>query len=254
MSRSIDDSIALGKASRLQAAKEEGGKSALMVAACWIWSSRIDLRSDCSGFAKAVGELLGITLSGDADAIYSAIAQEGSIWTPLGVGQAAAVRAAGKADMGYFVLAATPGCLSAPSKSDDKQHGHVAVVLGRQLVRQIDEQGKPVGLQFDVFAFDEKKRGWQNEATGRAYTPKGKDGPSGQKLILADSHRPGAAWGQFGGSAAKSGAFGDKLSNSFSSTKAYNPELGTDEKVAEEKSRYGLTRYAYAAVPGVSYG
>jgi hypothetical protein len=250
VSLTIDDYIVQGKQKRLQEAVEEGGKSALMLAACWVWSSRIELRADCSGFAKAVAAFLGITLGGDADEIYSTIAQKDSIWSLLGAGQTAADRAAARADQGYFVLAATPGCLSPPAKSDDKQHGHVAIVLGRQLLRQIDEQGKPVGLRFDVFAFDEKQGTWKNEATGQPYPAQRRDGPSGQKLVLVDSHRPGAAWGQFG----SRGAFGDKLSNSFSSTKVYNPDLGTDERVMEEKSRYGLTRYAYAPVPGVDYG
>lgn len=90
----------------------------LVRAACErLWRAH---KSDCSGFVKAVGEALGVTIAGQADDIADALVADDH-WTVLADGRAAAQAAA----RGEFVVAGLRG---------DKQkiksvHGHVVVVV-----------------------------------------------------------------------------------------------------------------------------
>ena len=69
--------------------------------------------ADCSGFAKAVANDLGVSLTGMANDIVDQI--QASPWMLLKDG----IEAKGKADLGYFVI----GGLK------DTPHGHVVVVV-----------------------------------------------------------------------------------------------------------------------------
>jgi hypothetical protein len=79
-------------------------------------------KSDCSGFAKAVGIRLGVALMGMADDIVDEIQQ--APWSILADGPAAADQAA----QGRFVIAGLKG-------SDQQMpdaHGHVVVIVQGQ--------------------------------------------------------------------------------------------------------------------------
>jgi len=90
----------------------------LVRAACErLWSEH---KSDCSGFVKAVGEALGVTITGRTNDIANML-RDNDHWTVLADGKVAA-EAAGR---GEFVLAGLRG---------DKQriksaNGHVVVVV-----------------------------------------------------------------------------------------------------------------------------
>jgi hypothetical protein len=75
---------------------------------------------NCSGFVTAVGNLLGVTISGNADAITTAL-KAGGKWSMLSGGAAAA--AAAKA--GQLVV----GGLIGGQCSPPQHHGHVVVVV-----------------------------------------------------------------------------------------------------------------------------
>jgi hypothetical protein len=88
-----------------------------IIAACEAeWDAH---KSDCSGFAKAVGLRFGITLNGLADDIVGEIAT--TPWAPLKDG----VAAAASAGAGQFVLAALKGAHQVVPDT----HGHVVVVV-----------------------------------------------------------------------------------------------------------------------------
>jgi hypothetical protein len=72
-------------------------------------------KSDCSGFAKAVGRRLGIILSGQANSMIDSL-EKSSRWIKLGADKRAAIT---RAKMGYLVI----GGLKA------RGHGHVVIVV-----------------------------------------------------------------------------------------------------------------------------
>lgn len=74
-------------------------------------------KHDCSGFLKAVAADLGITLSGDANAIVDAMGW--APWTQLGADADKAVAYAG---MGYLVVAGLKA----------GHHGHVVIIMPGQ--------------------------------------------------------------------------------------------------------------------------
>ena len=75
---------------------------------------------DCSGFARAVAQQLGITLTGLANDIVDTI-RAGAPWTVLANGIAAAQAAAN----GKFVI----GGLRGDEQANPDPHGHVVVVV-----------------------------------------------------------------------------------------------------------------------------
>ena len=75
---------------------------------------------DCSGFARAVGAQLGVTLNGLANDIVDTI-RGGAPWTPLADGVAAAAAAAA----GQLVV----GGLRGNEQANPDPHGHVVVVV-----------------------------------------------------------------------------------------------------------------------------
>ena len=75
---------------------------------------------DCSGFAHAVAQALGITLEGMANAMVDHI--QGEPWTVLADGMAAKAQA----DAGFFVIGA----------KKDAPHGHVVVVVQGPLAHE----------------------------------------------------------------------------------------------------------------------
>jgi hypothetical protein len=75
---------------------------------------------NCSGFVTAVGKILGVTISGNADAMTAAL-KAGGPWTVLSSGAAAA--AAAKA--GQLVVGGLIGAQCSPPQ----HHGHVVVVV-----------------------------------------------------------------------------------------------------------------------------
>ena len=75
--------------------------------------------TDCSAFVKAVGQDLGITLTGQADDIVDQI--RGTGWTVLTGGP----EAKQKADAGWFLVAGMKGVDLDPPNA----HGHVVVVV-----------------------------------------------------------------------------------------------------------------------------
>jgi len=77
-------------------------------------------KSDCSGFAKAVAQRVGIDLSGDADAIVDTI-RAGTPWNPLKDGVEAARTAEDKA----LVI----GGLKSSELTPPRAHGHVVIVV-----------------------------------------------------------------------------------------------------------------------------
>jgi hypothetical protein len=80
-------------------------------------------KSNCSRFVGAVAKQLGVTLSGDADEIYTEIQGDG--WTPIPDG----IAAKAAADSGLFVIAALTGGQEVPAQ----EHGHVCVVVSGPL-------------------------------------------------------------------------------------------------------------------------
>jgi hypothetical protein len=81
-------------------------------------------KADCSGFARAVADALGVTLQGLADQIVETL-RGGAGWTPLKDG----VAAARSAEAGKLVIAGLKG--SEQARPD--VHGHVVVVVGGPL-------------------------------------------------------------------------------------------------------------------------
>jgi hypothetical protein len=80
-------------------------------------------KSNCSGFVEAVAKVLGVTLTGVADDIYTQIQSQG--WTAIPDG----VSAKAAADSGLFVIAALTGDQEVPPQV----HGHVCVVVSGPL-------------------------------------------------------------------------------------------------------------------------
>ena len=83
-------------------------------------------KGDCSGFAKAVGNQLGVTLTGQANDIVDQIQQ--APWTTVAGGPAAAQEAAN----GKFVVAGLKGTAQ---QLPDPNNGHVVVVVAGDLAR-----------------------------------------------------------------------------------------------------------------------
>jgi hypothetical protein len=81
---------------------------------------------DCSGFARAVAGVLGVTLAGLADQIVDTI-RAGGDWRPLTNG----VAAARSAQAGQLVIAGLKGA----EQSKPDPHGHVVVVVDGPLGR-----------------------------------------------------------------------------------------------------------------------
>jgi hypothetical protein len=81
-------------------------------------------KSDCSGFARAVADELGVTLQGLADQIVETL-RSGAGWTPLKNG----VAAAQSAEAGKLVIAGLKGS----EQAHPDAHGHVVVVVGGPL-------------------------------------------------------------------------------------------------------------------------
>lgn len=81
-------------------------------------------RGDCSGFAKAVAQELGVPLSGDANAIADLLAAPRDGWTSLPDGPAAAAAAASQ-----LVI----GGLRGDAQAHPSAHGHVVVVIPGEL-------------------------------------------------------------------------------------------------------------------------
>ena len=77
-------------------------------------------KNDCSGFARAVAEQLGVTLVGLADQIVDTL-RGGGEWTPLDDG----VAAAASARDGKLVVAGLKGS----EQAHPDAHGHVVVVV-----------------------------------------------------------------------------------------------------------------------------
>ena len=109
--------------------------------------------TDCSGFAKAVAEDLGVVLTGMANDIVDQI--QASPWTMLTDG----IDAKSKADAGYFVI----GGLK------DDPHGHVVVVVTGPL--DAAHQKYPTAywgsLRGAEFAAKDKTVNWAWDATDR---------------------------------------------------------------------------------------
>ncbi len=82
---------------------------------------------DCSGFARAVAQQLGIVLTGMADDIVDILRADQNGWTPLADGSAAAAAAAA----GQFVI----GGLKGSEQQKPDPHGHVVVVVEGPLAR-----------------------------------------------------------------------------------------------------------------------
>jgi hypothetical protein len=82
--------------------------------------------NDCSGFARAVADRLGVPLQGLANGIVDAI-RGGNGWVRLPNGAAAAAAA----ENGKFVI----GGLKGTEQKHRSEHGHVVVVVGRPLAR-----------------------------------------------------------------------------------------------------------------------
>ena len=82
--------------------------------------------SDCSGFARAVSDHLGVQLHGLANDIVDTI-RGGNGWRPLRDGRAAAKSAAA----GKLVI----GGLKGSEQANPDQHGHVVVVVDGPLAR-----------------------------------------------------------------------------------------------------------------------
>lgn len=80
---------------------------------------------NCSGFVQAVGGLLGVSITGNADAITAAL-QAGS-WSPLADGAAAAA----SAQAGHLVI----GGLKGSQQTHPDPHGHVVIVVAGPLLR-----------------------------------------------------------------------------------------------------------------------
>jgi hypothetical protein len=83
-------------------------------------------KSDCSGFARAVAEQVGVTLTGLADQIVDTI-RGGGDWRPLADG----VAAAASAHNGKLVIAGLKGS----EQTNPDPHGHVVVVVDGPLAR-----------------------------------------------------------------------------------------------------------------------
>ena len=83
-------------------------------------------KSDCSGFARAVADELGVTLQGLADQIVETL-RNGAGWTPLKDG----VAAAQSAKAGKLVIAGLKGS----EQAHPDAHGHVVVVVDGPLNR-----------------------------------------------------------------------------------------------------------------------
>ena len=83
-------------------------------------------KGDCSGFAKAVAQELGVPLVGDANAIADLLAAPRDGWVRLGGGAAAAAAAANQ-----LVIAGLRGNL----QEHPSAHGHVVVVIPGPLAR-----------------------------------------------------------------------------------------------------------------------
>jgi ribosomal protein S9 len=81
---------------------------------------------NCSGFVQAVGSLLGVTITGNANAITAAL-KAGGQWSPLSNG----VAAAASAQAGQLVVAG----LNGSQQAQPDIHGHVVVVVAGPLVR-----------------------------------------------------------------------------------------------------------------------
>ena len=79
---------------------------------------------DCSGFARAVSDELGVRLQGVANEIVDTI-RDGNGWTPLRNGAAAANSAAA----GKLVI----GGLKGSEQTHPDPHGHVVVVVAGRL-------------------------------------------------------------------------------------------------------------------------
>jgi hypothetical protein len=73
-------------------------------------------KHDCSGFAHAVAEELGVSLDGDANEMVDAMNADGSGWIKLGHSGGQAQK---YANDGYFVVAGLKA----------SGHGHVAVIV-----------------------------------------------------------------------------------------------------------------------------
>jgi hypothetical protein len=78
-------------------------------------------KSDCSGFARCVGDTVHITMTGDANAIITSFSASGSKWKELTDGK----QAADKAASGWLVIGCLPGRLHTPPEA----HGHLVVVV-----------------------------------------------------------------------------------------------------------------------------
>jgi hypothetical protein len=76
-----------------------------------------DNQGDCSAFVREVAHDLGLTLNGNANAIYTQIAK--APWVRVGIGVQASATAGLSAGEGKFVVAAEQG----------QENGHVAVVV-----------------------------------------------------------------------------------------------------------------------------
>jgi hypothetical protein len=76
-------------------------------------------KANCSGFVRAVGAAIGVTLTGNADAIVTTIDSQ---WETINGGKAAL----DAARLGRFVLVG----LHSTQHEKKPQHGHVAIVIG----------------------------------------------------------------------------------------------------------------------------
>ena len=81
---------------------------------------------DCSGFARAVAEALGVALAGDANQIADTMRAGADGWRPLADGVAAAAAAADQ-----LVI----GGLRGDAQAKPDPHGHVVVVVPGPLNR-----------------------------------------------------------------------------------------------------------------------
>jgi len=79
-----------------------------------------DHQHDCSGFVRAVGAALDVTIAGQANDIVNAL-RAGDPWRPLADGIAAAASAAA----GKLVV----GGLRGDEQASPSEHGHVVVVV-----------------------------------------------------------------------------------------------------------------------------
>ncbi len=83
--------------------------------------------NDCSGFARAVAQQLGVALDGLANDIVDAI-RSGAEWTPLADG----VEAAREAAAGRLVI----GGLKGSEQTHPDEHGHVVIVVAGPLAHE----------------------------------------------------------------------------------------------------------------------